>query len=65
MPISTRPVTDTDFVVEVTDIDLSQEQDDATIAELRVALNEHSILVFHGQRLTSEQQIAFSRRTGG
>lgn len=64
MPISTKPLTDSDFVVEVAGVDLSEPQDAETIAALRTALAEHSILVFRRQSMTSEQQIAFTRNFG-
>ena len=38
--------------------------DEATFAEIAAAFNEHSVLLFRGQSLTDEQQIAFSRRFG-
>jgi len=64
MPISTKPLTDSDFVVEVAGVDLSEPQDAETIAEMRAALGKHSVLVFRQQSLTSEQQIAFTRNFG-
>ena len=38
--------------------------DDATFAEIRAALDEYGVLVFHDQSLDDERQIAFSRRFG-
>ncbi len=64
MPISTKPLTASDFVVEVAGVDLSEPQDAETIAELRTALGKHSVLVFREQSLTSEQQIEFTRHFG-
>ena len=64
MPIATKPLTGSEFVVEVPGIDLSESQDAETIAALRTALAKHSILVFRQQSLTNEQQIAFSRNFG-
>ncbi len=64
MPISTKPLTDSDFVVEVAGVDLSEPQDAETIAALRTALGAHSVLVFRKQSMTSEQQIAFTRNFG-
>lgn len=40
------------------------EADDATIAELRRALNRYCVLFFREQRMTPEQHIAFGRRFG-
>src|SRR5512140_1637908 len=38
--------------------------DDAAYAEVRAAFEEHSVLVFRGQEVTDEVQLAFSRRFG-
>jgi alpha-ketoglutarate-dependent 2,4-dichlorophenoxyacetate dioxygenase len=38
--------------------------DDATFAQVAEAFQEHSVLVFHDQRLTDDEQMAFSRRFG-
>src|SRR5712672_3929049 len=38
--------------------------DDAAYKETRAALEEHSVLVFRGQDVTDEAQLAFSRRFG-
>ena len=38
--------------------------DDETFAEIRAALDEYSVLVFHDQSLDDEKQTAFSRRFG-
>jgi taurine dioxygenase len=38
--------------------------EDATIAELRAAVSEHGLLVFHGQELTPEGLCAVTRRFG-
>jgi alpha-ketoglutarate-dependent 2,4-dichlorophenoxyacetate dioxygenase len=52
------------FVAELGGLDLTRPLDEATFAEIVAAFNEHSVLVFPGQPLTDEQQIAFSRRFG-
>jgi alpha-ketoglutarate-dependent 2,4-dichlorophenoxyacetate dioxygenase len=38
--------------------------DEPTFQEIVAAFNEHSVLLFRGQSLTDEEQIAFSRRFG-
>lgn len=38
--------------------------DEATFAQVFDAFQEHSVLVFHDQRLTDDEQMAFSRRFG-
>src|SRR5262249_1195147 len=45
--------------------DISRSLHDATWTEIRAAFEEHSVLVFHGQDLDDDAQIAFSRRFGG
>ena len=64
MTLSFKPMTTTRFVVEVEDIDLSKPVDGASVAALRKAINEHSILVFRGQTIDNDQHIAFSRNFG-
>jgi taurine dioxygenase len=49
---------------EVSGVDLRQPLDEATFKAIHAAFLEHSVLVFHGQPLTREQHIAFSRRFG-
>ena len=49
---------------EISGIDLSQEQDDAVIAEIRAALLAHKVVFFRGQPITPAQHIAFARRFG-
>src|SRR5581483_5890854 len=45
-------------------VDLARPVDDDTFARIEAAFEEHQVLVFPGQRLTDEQQMAFSRRFG-
>jgi alpha-ketoglutarate-dependent 2,4-dichlorophenoxyacetate dioxygenase len=52
------------FCAEIGGVDTGAPMDDATFAEIRAALDEHSVLVFHGQNLDDERQVAFSRRFG-
>ncbi|MBI1735539.1 MAG: TauD/TfdA family dioxygenase [Candidatus Rokubacteria bacterium] len=49
---------------EVGGVDLAEPVDDRTFAAIAAAFDEHSVLVFHDQRLTDEQQRAFSARFG-
>lgn len=58
-----RPLTPT-IGAEVVGIDLSASLESSTIAELRTALNEHSVLVFRGQEITPQQHVAASRAFG-
>jgi len=52
------------FVAEVGGVDTGDPMNDATFAEIRAALDEYSVLVFHDQSLDDEKQIAFSKRFG-
>ena len=52
------------FAAEIGGVDLTRLLDDATFREIEDALDEHTILVFHDQRLDDGQQLAFSRRFG-
>jgi alpha-ketoglutarate-dependent 2,4-dichlorophenoxyacetate dioxygenase len=52
------------FAAEVGSVDVGQPIDDAVWKTIRAALDEHSVLVFRGQRLDDERQIAFSQRFG-
>jgi taurine dioxygenase len=49
---------------EVTGLDCGGEIDDGTLATVRQAFLEHSVLVFRNQDLTPQQHIAFSKRWG-
>jgi alpha-ketoglutarate-dependent 2,4-dichlorophenoxyacetate dioxygenase len=51
------------FGVEIVGIDVRQV-DDATFAGIVAAFNDHSVLLFRGQTLSDEEQVAFSRRFG-
>ncbi len=63
MPLTIEPLTPV-FGARVTGVDISQPVDDAVFAEIRGAFDTYSVLVFPGQPLTDEQQIAFSERFG-
>ncbi|MCT9073553.1 TauD/TfdA dioxygenase family protein [Cupriavidus gilardii] len=49
---------------EVVGLDLSQPLSDADFARIHRAHLDHHVLVFRDQRITPDQQIAFSRRFG-
>ena len=51
------------FGLEVVGVDV-KTVDAATFEAIVAAFNEHSVLLFRGQSLTDEEQIAFSRRFG-
>ena len=44
--------------------DLSEELDDAVLAEIRAALLEHQVIFFRDQKLTPLRQLAFARQLG-
>ncbi|MGE0558153.1 MAG: TauD/TfdA dioxygenase family protein [Burkholderiales bacterium] len=48
----------------ITGVDLSQPLDDDTFAQVSQAFFDNEVVVFPGQKLTPEQQIAFTRRFG-
>src|SRR3989442_12653154 len=52
------------FTGRIHGADMPRPLPDATWAEIRAAFEEHSVLLFRGQPLDDEQQIAFSRRFG-
>ncbi len=64
MSVSLKPMTTTAFVAVVENVDLSQPVSSSTVAELRSAINRHSILVFRGQTIDNDQHVAFSRNFG-
>ena len=52
------------FVGEVRGIDLRQQLSRAEAATIEAGMDRYAVLVFHGQDITDEQQIAFSRNFG-
>src|SRR2546430_2953754 len=53
------------FAAELRGITLAEvAADDAAYQETRAAFEEHSVIVFRGQEVTDEVQLAFSRRFG-
>ncbi len=62
MSLTTRTL-HPEFGVEIVDLDVARV-DDATFREVVAAFEEHSVLLFRGQSLTDDQQIAFSHRFG-
>lgn len=62
MPLTIRPLANVG--VEVSGFDIDRDIDASTSEELVRLWNEHAILLFRGQDLTPEKQIAFSRHFG-
>jgi alpha-ketoglutarate-dependent 2,4-dichlorophenoxyacetate dioxygenase len=52
------------FAAEIEGVDLTRPLDEGDWGAIREALDEHSVLVFHGQALDDDSQVAFSRRFG-
>lgn len=53
-----------DFVARVSGLDLSKPLDDGDFGQVRDAFHHYAVLVFPEQRLTDDEQIAFSERFG-
>ncbi len=49
---------------EISGVDLARELSDETIAEIRRAWNEHVVIFFRDQNITSAQYLAFAERFG-
>ena len=52
------------FVGEVEGVDLRQPLSEDDVAAIEAGMDRCAVLVFHDQRLTDEQQVAFSRNFG-
>jgi alpha-ketoglutarate-dependent 2,4-dichlorophenoxyacetate dioxygenase len=63
MPIEVRRLHPM-FVAEVGGIDLRQPMSDTTYAAVQAAIDRDAALVFRGDKLSEEQQVAFSQRFG-
>ncbi len=63
MPLSVREL-HPGFATEVLGLDLAHPFPDATVADLQDAMDRHGVLVFRGQHLTDNSQIAFARLFG-
>jgi alpha-ketoglutarate-dependent 2,4-dichlorophenoxyacetate dioxygenase len=53
------------FAAEVTGIDLRANDDAATLAQLRAAMDEYAVVVVRSQPFTNEEQLAFAQRFDG
>jgi alpha-ketoglutarate-dependent 2,4-dichlorophenoxyacetate dioxygenase len=63
MTISVRPLHDV-FTAEVGGVDLTRPLSREDVAAIETAIAEHAVLVFRDQRITDDQQLAFSRCFG-
>ncbi len=62
--IQVKPLTESGFFAEITGADLGRHGDDAQFEAIKSAHLAHGVIVIRDQRLSPEQQIAFSRRFG-
>ncbi len=63
MTISINPL-HPDFFAEIGNVDLRQPVDLTTLGDIVAAIDKYAVVVFHDQRLTDDQQIAFSALLG-
>ena len=63
MSITVKPLHPV-FMAEVTGLDLREPLSNSTVTEVEDAINQFGVLVFPGQHIDDEQQMAFSRRFG-
>ena len=52
------------FVGEVSGIDISKPLAADDIAAINTGMDEHAVLIFHGQELTNDQQVEFTQSLG-
>src|SRR3954468_2711135 len=52
------------FAAEAAGVDLSTNLPETTVTEIKAAIDRYAVLVFHGQRLDDDGQLAFARRFG-
>ena len=64
MPITVTPMSDA-CGAEISGIDLREPIDAATVKEIEDAFHEHVVVVFRGQDITEEEQMAFANAFGG
>jgi alpha-ketoglutarate-dependent 2,4-dichlorophenoxyacetate dioxygenase len=63
MSLAIRPLHPV-FVGEVSGVDLTKPLGPDEVAALEAGMDRHAVLVYHDQRLTDEEQMAFGRRFG-
>ena len=63
MGFTIRPLTE-NIGAEIAGLDLRYPIDNTTMVRLREVWLDHTILLFSGQKIDDDQQIAFSRRIG-
>ncbi len=63
MPLQLEPLHPR-FAAEASGVDITQPIDDATIRAIDAAMDQYGVLVFRGQPLDQDQQVAFASRFG-
>ncbi|HEX5328037.1 MAG TPA: TauD/TfdA family dioxygenase, partial [Acetobacteraceae bacterium] len=63
MSISIRPIHPV-FVGEVAGVDITQPLAPAEVAAIEAGMDRYAVLVFRDQRITDDQQMAFTRNFG-
>jgi len=63
MPISIRPLRN-EFAGEVAGVDITRPMSREEVAAIDAGMDKYAVLVFHGQDLTDEQQLAFTLNFG-
>jgi alpha-ketoglutarate-dependent 2,4-dichlorophenoxyacetate dioxygenase len=63
MPVKTRQIGPC-FAAEVEGVDISRPLSAEDVAAIHAGMDRYAVLVFHGQRLDDEQQLAFTRSLG-
>ncbi len=53
------------FFAEASALSLRATADAKTLAAIRAAMDEHAVIVFHGQAFTGEEQLEFAQRLDG
>ncbi len=52
------------FVGEVTGVDLRQQLTPQEASDIEAGMDKYAVLIFHGQDITDDQQLAFARNFG-
>jgi alpha-ketoglutarate-dependent 2,4-dichlorophenoxyacetate dioxygenase len=63
MPVSIRQIHPT-FVGEVSGVDITKPLSKDEVAAIEAGMDKYAVLVFHGQNLTDDQQMAFTQNFG-
>jgi alpha-ketoglutarate-dependent 2,4-dichlorophenoxyacetate dioxygenase len=63
MAIATRPI-ESGFAGEISGLDLSQPLSREDVEAIVKAIDQYAVVVFHGQKLSDDQQLAFAENFG-